>query len=356
MQNNFLLSLLDGCTDREQAQDLYTQYGFSFQEHEFLMVKAVSRQQETLQNFHDCFTFFASDLFETNFFHTNVSYYYICYDMKISSDLVRCKLTQWIHKYSENNSISLGFSFPVTGIQNIYKAHKDCCHQIARQFWAQRDATKAPISTSDILSEAFQAIRVHDTDRIIRSINDLFEEYQSTNLDYYYSLTILLLNQLQTEINSIPDSHMNSHLLISFEKLKSKLHSPKNLRQYLISCTEECMDQCGAVSALPNNHIVIQAIQYISAHYMENISLADIANEVYISRNYLCSVFKKEMGETLMEYLIKYRIDQAKYLIMTKKYKLYQIAEMVGYHDYAYFTQIFKKHTGVKPSEYENQL
>ena len=354
MENNFLLSLLDGCRNAEQAQELYSQFKFTFQEHPFLLVKAVSEQPENLEEFQKAFTHISNGLFSIKLFHTNVSHYYICYDLKKTAALIYSILNDWLHEYYEQHSISLGSSQAVTGIESICQAHKECNNQIARQFWQQRDNIKAPKSKTYLLSEVLLSINEHDTDKIIHCIKLLFTEYQTTNLDYYYSLAILILNQLQTELNSIPGQHKNSHLLISFEELKSKLSSTQNLCQYLISCTEECMAQFGAVSALPDNHIVLQAIQYISAHYMENINLADIANEAYISRNYLCSIFKKEMGETLMEYLTKYRIDQAKYLISAKKYKIYEVAKMVGYQDYAYFTQIFKKHTGVKPSEYES--
>ena len=61
--------------------------------------------------------------------------------------------------------------------------------------------------------------------------------------------------------------------------------------------------------------IMLSAIRYIDAHYTENINLSHVANQIYISKSYLCDLFKKEMNITFIDYVTNLRIEKAKYLL-----------------------------------------
>ena len=101
--------------------------------------------------------------------------------------------------------------------------------------------------------------------------------------------------------------------------------------------------------------VIKDALDYIEKHYCENISLADVADAISISKNYLANLFKKEMNVTLINYVTNLRIEEAKRLLKEERLKMYEVAEAVGYNDYAYFSQIFKKHTGVTLSDYKSE-
>ena len=87
-----------------------------------------------------------------------------------------------------------------------------------------------------------------------------------------------------------------------------------------------------------------------------NISLKSLADEFYLTSNYICLLFKKETGETFNTYLTKVRIKKAKELLEDPVLKIYEIAEKVGYSDSDYFTRKFKKLIGMTPSEYRERL
>ncbi|MBQ8956005.1 MAG: helix-turn-helix transcriptional regulator, partial [Lachnospiraceae bacterium] len=93
--------------------------------------------------------------------------------------------------------------------------------------------------------------------------------------------------------------------------------------------------------------------EYINCHYMEHISLKDTADECGVSESYLCRNLKIDTGETFVNLLNKIRIQKAIELLKEKNLKVYEIAEVVGYSNYAYFYQMFKKVTGCTPTEYE---
>lgn len=92
-------------------------------------------------------------------------------------------------------------------------------------------------------------------------------------------------------------------------------------------------------------------IEYIHQHYNRDITLDDLASQLYISKNYLNQIFKKVTGDTFMNYVISVRMQKAKELLMEGKHLVYEIAEMVGYQNVPYFSTLFKKHCGLNPSD-----
>jgi two-component system response regulator YesN len=100
---------------------------------------------------------------------------------------------------------------------------------------------------------------------------------------------------------------------------------------------------------------VEQMIDYVQERLHENITLQDIANELYISRNYLGQIFKKVVGESFKNYLTRIRMEKAKKMIQEGHFLIYEVSEKVGYVNRAYFTTAFKKYTGYTPTELINK-
>lgn len=92
-------------------------------------------------------------------------------------------------------------------------------------------------------------------------------------------------------------------------------------------------------------------IQYTTDYY-RTVTLEEVSNKFYINKNYFCSLFKSETGESYLEFLTKVRMEEAKRLLKDSDLKAYEIAELVGYSDQRYFSQVFRKHTGMKPTDY----
>ncbi|MFC6335211.1 helix-turn-helix domain-containing protein [Paenibacillus septentrionalis] len=94
------------------------------------------------------------------------------------------------------------------------------------------------------------------------------------------------------------------------------------------------------------------AVEFINRYYSENISLQSVANQINVNPSYLSRLFKQEMGENFVAYVTRVRIERAKSFLENSHYKIYEIADKVGYHNYTYFSKIFKKVVGVSPEEY----
>ena len=102
-----------------------------------------------------------------------------------------------------------------------------------------------------------------------------------------------------------------------------------------------------------SDNIVQRACEYVLNHIEEDLTLTSIANNLNISKNYLCSIFKQQTGENFLEYATKAKMERAKVLLKRHDYKVYEVSDMLGYKENAYFSKLFKKHTGYTPAEYK---
>jgi two-component system response regulator YesN len=98
------------------------------------------------------------------------------------------------------------------------------------------------------------------------------------------------------------------------------------------------------------------AIEYIQKYYASDIKASEVADLINLSPNYFSSLFKQDVGMSFNEYLNEYRIEKAKLFLEETPDKVRQIASQVGYQEYKYFVQVFKKFTKVTPTEYRKIL
>lgn len=94
------------------------------------------------------------------------------------------------------------------------------------------------------------------------------------------------------------------------------------------------------------------ALAYIRRHYAESITVEKVAAEVFVSPTHLMHLFRKELNKTFYECLTECRIEEAKLMLRDPRYRVYEVSDRVGFGDAKYFSQIFKKMTGMTPSEY----
>jgi len=97
---------------------------------------------------------------------------------------------------------------------------------------------------------------------------------------------------------------------------------------------------------------VLRALNVIHQEYMKNINVGYVSEKLNVSESYLMHMFKDQLGVTFNKILIDTRIREAKNLLKSGQYRVKEVAYMVGFNDEKYFTTIFKKQTGLTPSEY----
>lgn len=102
---------------------------------------------------------------------------------------------------------------------------------------------------------------------------------------------------------------------------------------------------------------LIQKIKrYVWTHIADDITLEALSDVVFLTPNYISTLFKKETGISFKDYVVEMKIQRAKELLQSNNLKIHEVAEAVGYHSSTYFSKIFKKVTGMYPSDYRAEI
>lgn len=102
--------------------------------------------------------------------------------------------------------------------------------------------------------------------------------------------------------------------------------------------------------------IVADIVQLLKDHVYSSIDLDTVAKQLFFSKTYIKTVFKKNMGISIIQYYISLKIEESKKLISQNKYSYTEIAEMLKINSVHYFSRLFKAHTQMTPSEYARSI
>ncbi|MBR6603222.1 MAG: helix-turn-helix transcriptional regulator [Clostridia bacterium] len=106
----------------------------------------------------------------------------------------------------------------------------------------------------------------------------------------------------------------------------------------------------------PSHSKASEIAEYIEKNYSSALKIHDLCNIFYLSKNYLCTIFKNEYGVTPQEYLISYRMEKAKqFLLFDGKLQIAEISFSVGIDNPLYFSRCFRKRFGMSPSEFRKK-
>ncbi len=97
---------------------------------------------------------------------------------------------------------------------------------------------------------------------------------------------------------------------------------------------------------------IFSALQYINNNLTQKLSLADIAKHAFVHPNYLSSIFKKEVGCSLTDFIARRRIEESTYFIAYTDYEIADIASFYHFCNQSYYCTVFKQHLFVSPKEY----
>ncbi len=101
-----------------------------------------------------------------------------------------------------------------------------------------------------------------------------------------------------------------------------------------------------------HGNYVSQAVNYIRSNYSQPLQVAEIAEELGLSRHYFCRIFKEQMGCSPQEFIVSHRLEQAAQLLCSHNLPQKEIALLVGYPDVYAFSRMFKRKYGISPGQY----
>ncbi|NOU98897.1 response regulator transcription factor [Paenibacillus planticolens] len=105
----------------------------------------------------------------------------------------------------------------------------------------------------------------------------------------------------------------------------------------------------------PGSYLIKRALNYIHAHFAEEIHLTDIAKELSVTPNHLSRLFRQDIDQSFSDYLSQMRMNKACSLLVESNMKIYQIGDMLAYTNPRCFREWFQKNTGMSPVEYRKK-
>lgn len=204
----------------------------------------------------------------------------------------------------------------------------------------------------DALAKAYEE---YDSELLNQTLTDIITLFKSHSADFLQAMDCAS-NILYLSISLLPDGETVVSEIFS--------DSPDSYRSlYKMNSTEQIVDWlthfCNSLCAhfIAHRHeirkpIVSQVRNYIKGHIKEHLSLNEVAGIFGISPNYLSQLFKKYNDVGYSDFVTQCKIDEAKKLLKTSDYKVYEIAELLGFESAFYFSKVFKKVVGVPPTEY----
>lgn len=158
----------------------------------------------------------------------------------------------------------------------------------------------------------------------------------------------------ENELNSCFDELFN-HIVQDYAGSLYRESILMKLMALLVSTHKQNIKEDGSENSILNkNRHLDAAIDYINTHYMQEISVTDIAAHAGISQGYLNQLFTKHANISIQNYLIDFRMYKAANLLVATDYSIKEISNMVGYRDSLVFSKAFKRKFDMSPKAYRN--
>lgn len=192
-------------------------------------------------------------------------------------------------------------------------------------------------------------------DEAVRTLNAAMQGTLSKdplrNMKYLFIVTVSLAARYVVEAG-IPLERSYSISDLYIQKM-DVLESTEEITDLVRECYVAYVNEVREFKKQNNySKPIMMCLNYIVSHFNEQITLEELSREVNLHPNYLSSLFKKETGETLREYLSRSRIDVAKSLLSRTDYSYIQISNSLAFNSQSHFTKVFREKTGYTPKQY----
>lgn len=190
---------------------------------------------------------------------------------------------------------------------------------------------------------------LHLLDRMLRELDGASLEDMQFSFKNLFAVVELDYKKRKCNVLRLTDGQFDINCLYRAQDVQSLEDCVKNA--FIALCD-------GLQRNKPHSEhtIVERLVEYIQEHMEEDIGHEELAKKYRVHPGYLSRLFKQEMGVTLSEYLLRIRIEKAASLLKEGRYKIGDVAGMVGYSTSSYFSVMFKKYTGFSPREYSQRI
>lgn len=203
-----------------------------------------------------------------------------------------------------------------------------------------------------------KALYIADEKNVTEEKEKLFAEMSETGIEEArgYALAAILAIGLRLSEDHLELEDLFGQRYRYREKVERN-EDIRSLKLWLTNFFAWIMDYTASRLYVSETDVIIKAKRYMADHYEDaELSLSQVAEYVELNEKYFTNRFTKETGETFSSYLTALRMQKAKELLRTTSFKVYEISEMVGYHNVEHFNRVFKKMNKVTPASYRKTM
>lgn len=267
-------------------------------------------------------------------------------------------------------SITVSMASPVNRLGDICKAYSLCYEILSQKMFLGKGKVlsqlkkqgEQPPGEADLFNvnrELMSGLSSRDTHKINHYIDYIFDALANSRITssvHIQSYCINTISHLQLALLEMNESIENIFgpgtvlwdRLSYFETIPEIKNSMKNIFRTVV----EYLDQ---KSNNRSRKIIGQVLKYVEENYSKEITLKEIASELFYSPNHLGCIFKEETGQTFSEYLNEHRMKRAGQLLKDPTVKTYEVAHLVGYNNANPFIKQFKQYYGLTPREFRDR-
>lgn len=203
--------------------------------------------------------------------------------------------------------------------------------------------------------ELAKAITTEDIDSITMLSDAMFLNASDMPFENLHALVMSIAGELMQAIVKL--NKMNGHVSLELWRDLLQADNYTSLNKVFSNILNTYVDGVAEKKKGLKHFIIERAVKYIHDNYQNDIAVQDMASYLNMNQSYLSVLFKKEMGQTISNYLSMIRIEKAKEYLINHNVKIHDITTLVGYQTPSYFTYQFKRHVGCTPAEFrERQL
>ncbi|MFC0471243.1 response regulator [Halalkalibacter kiskunsagensis] len=217
-----------------------------------------------------------------------------------------------------------------------------------------KEKSTITVEVKELLNKLINMIGSSNTTEFENELHSLFKyvtKFQSP-LEIEYTIQYIIVHMYRVCMENLEPSVFMTDLdeMVDSLKTESNLFRFKHLLKQLV------LQVHYKHIAYQENHTydpIVKAKLWIQENYREKITIKEISEMVYMNPTYFCQYFKKQTGQTVLDYITDLRLKKAKEMLQETELKVTEISSLLGYQDTKYFSRLFKQKWNRSPSEFK---
>ncbi|MDB5055610.1 MAG: AraC family transcriptional regulator [Bacilli bacterium] len=268
-------------------------------------------------------------------------------------------------------TVSIGVGLEVSGIHELPLSYRQALNALSYHFYTNGNGIFSfmNISTEQSGVSNYSIIKEQDFLFALRSgnkvksqmlleaiFNDLVEIVPLPEPKYVENVCYELSSKIiRVMLEKFPYTKVST---LEYKINDIKNGDPPSLKEFRNLLNDLCLESCGWIEkerSYESTKIIHQAKDYISANLHLDVNLEHCAKQVNLSAGYFSNLFKKVSGISFQQFVMQQKMEKVKAMLI-EDFQVQEIAEKLGYEHRRYLTDVFKKYSGMTPSEYKESF